>query len=101
MKLLKNRGFAAAVMVLAIVLSSLYGLSKRPDVETPAGGRPLDEGLSTGAMSRYIVDDAGILSDKTERVNITLPSRVLRRIDRDAKAAGESRSGFIARRMLS
>ena len=66
MKLLKNRGFAAAVMVLAIVLSSLYGLSKRPDVETPAGGRPLDEGLSIGAMSRYIVDDAGILSDKTE-----------------------------------
>ncbi len=45
--------------------------------------------------------DLADLSDKTERVNITLPSRVLRRIDRDAKAACESRSGFIARRMLS
>ena len=45
--------------------------------------------------------DLSDLSDKTERINITLPSRVLRRIDRDAKAAGESRSGFIARRMLS
>lgn len=40
--------------------------------------------------------DLAELSDKTERVNITLPSRVLRRIDQAAKAAGESRSGFIA-----
>ncbi|NNM52578.1 MAG: type II toxin-antitoxin system HicB family antitoxin [Pseudomonadales bacterium] len=44
--------------------------------------------------------DLASLSDKTERINITLPSRILRRIDRDAHAAGESRSGFIARRML-
>ena len=40
--------------------------------------------------------DLAELSDKAERVNITLPSRVLRRIDAYAKAAGESRSGFIA-----
>ena len=40
--------------------------------------------------------DLAELSDKAERVNITLPSRVLRRIDAAAKAAGESRSGFIA-----
>ena len=33
MKVLKNRGFAVAVMILAIVLSSLYGLSKKPAVE--------------------------------------------------------------------
>ena len=45
--------------------------------------------------------DLAALSDKVERVNITLPSRVLRRIDAAAKAAGESRSGFIARRSLS
>lgn len=44
-----------------------------------------------------VVDiDLAQLSDKAERVNITLPSRVLRRIDQAAKAAGESRSGFIA-----
>ena len=41
------------------------------------------------------------LSDKVERVNITLPARVLRRIDTAAKAAGESRSGFIARRVMA
>lgn len=40
--------------------------------------------------------DLAKLSDKVERINITLPARVLRRIDAAAKAAGESRSGFIA-----
>jgi len=40
--------------------------------------------------------DLAKLSDKVERVNITLPSRVLRRIDQAARAAGETRSGFIA-----
>ena len=40
--------------------------------------------------------DLAELADKIERVNITLPARVLRRIDAAAKAAGESRSGFIA-----
>ncbi|GAB3495183.1 type II toxin-antitoxin system HicB family antitoxin [Curvibacter fontanus] len=45
--------------------------------------------------------DIATLSDKTERINITLPARVLRRIDQAAKAAGESRSGYIARRALA
>ncbi len=45
--------------------------------------------------------DIAALSDKTERINITLPARVLRRIDQAAKAAGESRSGYIARRALA
>jgi len=40
--------------------------------------------------------DLAQLSDKAERINITLPARVLRRIDAAAKSAGESRSGFIA-----
>ncbi len=41
--------------------------------------------------------DPAALDDTIERVNITLPRRVLRRLDQRAKAAGESRSGFIAR----
>ncbi len=40
------------------------------------------------------------LDDKTERVNITLPRRVLRRLDAIAQAAGESRSGTIAQLTL-
>lgn len=40
--------------------------------------------------------DPALLDDTTERVNITLPKRVLRRLDALARAAGESRSGYIA-----
>lgn len=40
--------------------------------------------------------DPALLDDTIERVNITLPRRVLRRLDALARAAGESRSGFIA-----
>ena len=41
-----------------------------------------------------------LLDDTSERVNITLPRRVLRRLDALANAAGESRSGFIAQLTL-
>lgn len=44
-----------------------------------------------------ITIDPALLDDAVERVNITLPRRVLMRLDAMAKAAGESRSGFIAR----
>ena len=41
--------------------------------------------------------DPAILDDRAERVNITLPRRVLARLDAKAKEAGETRSGYIAR----
>jgi predicted RNase H-like HicB family nuclease len=44
--------------------------------------------------------DPAVLDDTLERVNISLPRRVLHRLDDRAKAAGESRSGFIARLAL-
>ena len=37
------------------------------------------------------------LDDTVERVNISLPRRVLHRLDAAARDAGETRSGFIAR----
>jgi predicted RNase H-like HicB family nuclease len=43
-----------------------------------------------------ITIDPALFDDKTERVNITLPRRVLQRLDALARAAGESRSGYIA-----
>ena len=49
-----------------------------------------------GWVWAVVAVDLAQLSDKAERVNITLPARVLRRIDAAARAAGESRSGFIA-----
>ena len=40
--------------------------------------------------------DPALLDDTVERVNITLPRRVLKRLDAQARTAGESRSGYIA-----
>ncbi len=45
-------------------------------------------GLVEMDMSRY--------EGKSEKINITLPRYLLRRIDEAAKAAGSSRSGFLA-----
>ena len=44
--------------------------------------------------------DPGLLDDTCERVNITLPRRVLKRLDALARAAGESRSAYIAQLTL-
>jgi predicted RNase H-like HicB family nuclease len=44
--------------------------------------------------------DPALLDDTIERVNITLPRRVLKRLDALARAAGESRSGYIAQLTL-
>ena len=69
MKLLKNRGFAVAVLIVTIALSSLYGLSKRPEAALPAPAPEpgLAMGLSTAAFEPYITDNANILSDDTEQ----------------------------------
>lgn len=44
--------------------------------------------------------DPAVLDDTVERVNISLPRRILHRLDAHAKAVGETRSGFIARMAL-
>jgi len=41
--------------------------------------------------------DPAMLDDTLERVNISLPRRVLHRLDARARSSGETRSGFIAR----
>lgn len=54
-----------------------------------------------GAIWAVAEVDLSRLEDKVERVNITLPRRVLARLDARAKAAGETRSGYIAKRVLA
>lgn len=44
--------------------------------------------------------DPAVLDDTLERVNISLPRRVLHRLDALARATGETRSGFVARLAL-
>jgi predicted RNase H-like HicB family nuclease len=53
-----------------------------------------------GWIFGVITVDPALLDDTTERVNITLPRRVLKRLDAKARAAGESRSGYIAQLTL-
>jgi len=55
-------------------------------------GNPDYDGWAFGV----ITIDPALLDDTIERVNITLPRRVLKRLDALARAAGVSRSGFIA-----
>ncbi len=63
--------------------------------------RPIEEHQKSRKLRGWIwavVEvDLADLDDKVERINITLPRRVLRVIDDAAKRAGESRSGYIAR----
>lgn len=66
--------------------SSLDTLRENPDYE----------GWSYGV----ITVDPALLDDSVERVNITLPRRVLGRLDAQARAVGETRSSFIARLTL-
>jgi predicted RNase H-like HicB family nuclease len=61
--------------------SSLEAVSRNPDY--------------AGWTFGIITLDPALLDDTIERVNITLPRRVLRRLDALARAAGESRSGYI------
>lgn len=76
-------------------------------VRYPDAGQPIPEPSdldSIRGLKKYrgwilgvVGVDPGLLDDAVERVNITLPRRVLRRLDAKAKAAGESRSSYIAR----
>jgi predicted RNase H-like HicB family nuclease len=68
-----------------------------------SAGDKLDEAMAAAEEAAAWVDadlDAGRPipppSSAIERVKITLPRRVLRRLDALARAAGESRSGYIA-----
>ena len=47
-------------------------------------------------MFGVITLDPALFDDTIERVNISLPRRVLLRLDALARSAGETRSGFIA-----
>lgn len=53
-------------------------------------------GYKGWAVGLIELDDT-LFDDTIERVNITLPRRVLRRLDDMARTAGQSRSGLVAR----
>jgi predicted RNase H-like HicB family nuclease len=53
-----------------------------------------------GWMFGVITLSPALFDDTIERVNISLPRRVLQRLDALARSAGESRSGYIAQLTL-
>lgn len=69
-------------------------------------GRPIpapssvQDALEKSEFKGWIVGtvtvDPALLDDTVERVNITLPRRVLKRLDAKAKQLGETRSSYIA-----
>lgn len=67
MKLFKSRPFAIFVMIAAIFVACVHGFSTREVVEVPNGTVPLDESLSTAYYGEYLIDEANILSSKTEQ----------------------------------
>lgn len=67
MKFFQKRSVAIAVLVLAIVASSAWGLYRAPAITEDVGGVELDTSLDTTAFTQYVRDEAGILSSKTEK----------------------------------
>ncbi len=63
--------------------SSIEAVSARPEYAGWAFG--------------FVAVDRAAVESTVERVNITLPRRILLRLDAQARAAGESRSEYIAR----
>lgn len=62
----------------------------------PLGERQADPEFS-GWVWGMVEVDLSRYQGKAEKINITLPRRLLTRVDEYARAHGESRSGFLAR----
>ena len=80
----------------AIVLHVEGLLSDHEPVPAPAPTVDADGGI----VAVVNVDD-GLLSDRTVRLNITLPSRIVGPLDDAARRAGTTRSGLLARIALA
>jgi predicted RNase H-like HicB family nuclease len=82
---------------LDVMLDRGETIPQPTSIEVLRSGHPELDGWIWAVLS---IDPAR-LDDTIERVNITLPRRVLARLDAAARTAGESRSGYIARLVLS
>jgi predicted RNase H-like HicB family nuclease len=71
-------------------------------IPKPSSLRELQKKKEFKGWAWAIVEiDPALLSDEIERINITLPKKVLARLDAKAKKAGENRSAFIAHLALT
>ena len=81
----------------AIELWIEVALDEGQEIPKPSSLRELQKRKEFKGYVWAIVEiDPALLSDDIERINITLPKRVLARLDAKAKRAGKNRSAFIA-----
>lgn len=66
MKFLKKTWVAVTITAIMIVLAIGFGLSRGQAVPMPEGSAALDDSLSTAPYTSWILDDADVLSSKTE-----------------------------------
>ena len=78
---------------IATALDAGQGIPEPSHIEALRAAHPEFEGW----LWALVKVDPAMLDDTLERVNISLPRRVLHRLDARARQAGETRSGFIAR----
>jgi len=93
---------AMAMTEEAIVAWIETAIDAGQDIPQPSGIEALRKAHKEwkGWTWAVVKVDPSALDDTLERVNISLPRRVLRRLDALAGATGETRSGFIARMAL-
>lgn len=82
----------------AIVLHVEGLLSDHEPVPAPAPAPTVD---ADGGIVAVVNVDDGLLSDRTVRLDITLPSRIVGPLDDAARRAGTTRSGLLARIALA
>ena len=86
----------------AIELWIEMALDRGQVIPKPSSLRDLQKKKEYKGWAWAIVEiDPALLSDEIERINITLPKKVLARLDAKAKKAGENRSAFIAHLALT
>ena len=78
---------------IATALDTGQGIPEPSHIEALRAAHPEFEGW----LWALVKVDPAMLDDTLERVNISLPRRVLQHLDARARSAGETRSGFIAR----
>jgi len=76
-------------------------LEEGQDIPRPSSvARWANEAEYSGWTFGIVQLDPAALDDSIERINITIPRRILHRLDQRAREQGESRSGMIARMAL-
>ena len=91
--------YANATQAIQLWLEAALDAGEAFPVPNPLSQHQSDTDLEGWVWG--IVDiDLSRLDDEAERVDVTLPRRVLRAIDSYAERQGETRSGFLARSAL-